>query len=172
MNAHSARNDQRLRAALKLEGVLIGEHRKKVAEIGRSIAHTITYVESAEGANCVTYTLGLVSHPNYRSIARTGIFAGTDFINWLLAGRRLDKLSHPAAGVVVLYFNNDRWTHLGVITASGEVLSKWGEFPVYQHGLWEVPASYGQDVKYFRLPNEEEVLRLFQEFADEQAARS
>jgi hypothetical protein len=68
----------------------------------------------------------------------------------------------PLPGVIVLYFNNDR----------GEVLSKWGEFPVYQHGLWEVPASYGQDVKYFRLPNEEEVLRLFQEFADEQAARS
>jgi hypothetical protein len=56
---------------------------------------------------------------------------------------------------------------MGEVANSTEVVSKWGLFPAYRHALWEVPASYGHEVKYFRKPNKAEALRLFEEFAAE-----
>jgi hypothetical protein len=163
MGRDTTKGDLKLRAALELERLPIGEHRQRVEEIGRSISHTITFVE-ASGAPCIPYALGLVKRPQYWSIAEhTGVQARADFMAWLAS--RLEELDEPAPGALVAYFNNNRWTHLGTMAGTERVISKWGLFPAYQHGLWEVPTSYGNKVKFFSKPDEEEALRLFKEFA-------
>ena len=163
MNGDTARGDSQLRAELELEGLAIGEHRQKIEEIGRRISHTITFVEAGR-APCIPYALGLVARRAYWSIAeRTGVQAKSDFMEWLLS--RLEELDEPASGALVVYSNKGQLTHVGTIRGAGKVISKWGWFPAYEHGLWEVPASYGNQVKFFRKPDEEEALRLFEEFA-------
>jgi hypothetical protein len=45
------------------------------------------------------------------------------------------------------------------------LISKWGGFPVYDHRLEEVPASYGDEVKFFEAPSEGIGLEWFLEYA-------
>jgi hypothetical protein len=45
------------------------------------------------------------------------------------------------------------------------VISQWGQFPVYEHDVSEVPARYGDEVRYFEMPAQGEPLRLFLEYA-------
>ena len=41
--------------------------------------------------------------------------------------------------------------HAGILK-SDRVTSKWGKNPVYEHGMMEVPASYGYDLRYYIRP--------------------
>jgi hypothetical protein len=53
-------------------------------------------------------------------------------------------------GVVLIYFRNGEPEHAGK-WAGKRVISKWGSGPtnIWEHGLYEAPASYGDDVKVF-----------------------
>ena len=48
---------------------------------------------------------------------------------------------------VVVYFNNSIPVHFGKIDKRA-IISKWGVVHVWMHGLWEVPLSYGNTVKF------------------------
>lgn len=48
---------------------------------------------------------------------------------------------------LAVYFRGDIPSHFGRI--QGDMIrSKWGQGPAWNHGLWEVPHSYGDRVKY------------------------
>ncbi len=89
-------------------------------------------------------------------------------MNWLLSS--LEEVDAQTPGALVLYFNGGNWSHVGTITNSGRVISKWGLYPVYEHGLWEVPAVYGNEIRYFLKPSPEMALDLFEEYVEEQLA--
>jgi hypothetical protein len=40
----------------------------------------------------------------------------------------------------------------------------WGTFPVYEHEIWEVPARYGDEVRYFENPGPAGALQLILEY--------
>ncbi len=132
----------------------------------RSHPHTIIYCDEQPGDGvCLPYALGLLGQPAYEDIAMsaigvTGSFVGTDFANWLADGR-LTEIDRQCEGALVFYFKDDLWAHAGKIVQHGRVRSKWGQFPVYEHEIWEVPCRYGDAVRFFEMPP----LDIFQEYA-------
>jgi hypothetical protein len=128
---------------------------------------------------CAPYALGLSYNRTYRSLAYWAylgeiasiVYAGPEFMVWLLEGR-LQEIGEPHAGCLVCYFSNSKWKHVGVIDSHGNVTSKWGQFPLYEHALDEVREDYGDEVRFFERPSPEDALALFLEFAAEKGVPS
>ena len=55
---------------------------------------------------------------------------------------------------------------MGIVNEVGRVESMWGTYPVYDHGLWEVPAAYGNDIRYFARPQQADALGLILAYAE------
>jgi hypothetical protein len=161
-------NDRnQLRDALDLHGVNSIEHRQKIEEIGRVSPHTVVYREFVPESTCVTYALNLSGDVAYRAIAGNfdgKIFAGKQFIVWLLQSH-LQEINHAKRGSLALYFAETIWKHIGVVSGSARLISKWGTFPVYEHGLFEVPTPYGDIVRYFNSPCSGQPRQLFLQYA-------
>jgi hypothetical protein len=68
------------------------------------------------------------------------------------------KATDAHLGDAVIYFHKDAVTHAAVVQRNGIFHSKWGGNEVHAHGLWEVPACYGDRVCYYRLPPTDIVL--------------
>ena len=116
---------------------------------------------------CVTYALGLTEDAIYRFVAtrfQRKIFAGRDLIEWLVQ-HHLREIEPPYSHCLALFFSDNKWEHVGVVSSAGRVVSQWGTFPVYDHPLLEIPARYGDAVRYFHSPGKAEALRLFLEYA-------
>jgi hypothetical protein len=64
-----------------------------------------------------------------------------------------------------------RFKHVGLWTGSRRVISKWGTGLLYNHKLFEVPASYGDDVSYFKHVPYDDAWQLFATFAEENGIR-
>lgn len=158
----------RLRVALDLpDGLDRYSHRAAIEHLKQEYSHTIDYRGMDDGNNCVTHAFGLANTPAYRAIAGSfggEIFAGRGFMEWLLRDH-LYEIDEAADGCAVLYFVGHTWQHIGRLCAPGRVTSKWGTFPVYDHALLELPAGYGDIVRYFSMPGPDEVLRLFLDYA-------
>lgn len=56
-------------------------------------------------------------------------------------------VQEPLPGDIVIYSNG---IHYGIWKGDGKVLSKWGQGPIIEHRLEEVPLSYGETVLFFR----------------------
>jgi hypothetical protein len=61
-------------------------------------------------------------------------------------------------GDLVCYFSGPEWRHVGVTAGSERVMSKWGTYPLYEHGLAEVSEEYGDRVRFYRRPSSSEAL--------------
>jgi hypothetical protein len=164
-------SNQNLRAALDLKLDAI-DHRKKIRELGQQYHHTIEFEAFNSEETCVPYALQLTDDPTYEAVRRAfgHIFAGAEFMGWLLSGR-LSELSAPQTGCLVCYFSDVTWKHIGVVTAEDRIVSKWGEMPRYRHSLAEVPAAYGENVKFFQRPSLSTARALFRDFALSQGLR-
>ena len=94
------------------------------------------------------------------------IAADTRFVRWLLATGALTEIEVPddTAELVVLYFNKALPVHAGIRRTDGRIISKWGTHPAYEHGLSDVPGTYGGWVRYFQKPTADEARRLFQQY--------
>jgi hypothetical protein len=167
--SHSYDLDKLRRALEAPDGFDRFEHRKRTESLRESFPHSVNYRDLVNGTTCLTYALGLFKHPTYLAIAggffNYEIFAGRLFVEWLLEGAHLNETTHPAPGCLVLYFADEVWRHAGMGAVGQRVISQWGTFPVYDHELFEVPASYGNHARYFLVPDPEKTLALFVEFA-------
>jgi hypothetical protein len=155
-----------LRTAVDLsDGLDIASHRGLIESIGQQQPHSIHFHSEAPQDNCVSYALGLMAEPKYRGIAARydTLFAGAAYVRFLLDGR-LTLMEVPAAGQIVLYFEQEKWTHMGILVEEARVRSKWGLFPVYDHGLAEVPVRYGDHVRFARPVTQSEALAWFLEW--------
>src|SRR5262249_58672219 len=88
---------------------------------------------------------------------------GRPLADWLRSGR-LEPISQPNDCCLVFYFKSMTWCHAGRLVSADRVNSQWGVFPAYEHGMWEVPLSYGDEIRCYQMPAEREVVRLFLEF--------
>jgi hypothetical protein len=142
-------------------------HRNMIAEAARTHPHTIKYRSLEEQGTCATFALGLTGNAVYQFVASgyaRKIFAGKAFMQWLLKNH-LREIKLPVRGCLALYFSGEEWQHVGVVSAPGRIVSKWGTYPVYDHPALEVPARYGNVLRYFEMPDTADTLRLFLEFA-------
>jgi hypothetical protein len=156
-----------LRAAIDApDGFDRMNHREMIEQVAGTIPHSIVFCSLEDEGTCVAYAFGLTANSVYRFVAagfRRKIFAGRGFVEWLLQNH-LREIKSPERNSLALYFSNGRWEHIGVVTADGRVVSQWGTFPVYEHAVFEVPARYGNEVRYFQRPSNAEILRLFLEY--------
>lgn len=159
---------QLLRTAIELpDGFDRTRHRASIEEIAPEHPHSITYRGMGGDGTCTTYTFGLTDNPTYRAIAMNfggEVFAGRGFVEWLIR-THLREIEEPIRDCAVRYFSGQQWQHIGSSAAPGRVISKWGTFPVYDHALFELPARYGDTVRYFDKPSNADALRLFLEYA-------
>ena len=58
---------------------------------------------------------------------------------------------------LVVYYKGQQKVHVGRYIAPNLVESKWGLGPLFRHGLWDVPKSYGEALKYFKPPEQAKV---------------
>ena len=144
------------------------EHRDAIERLREGSQHTIRFRESRFDGSCMTYALGLDTQEKYRTVAlafEPPVFAGKDFADWLV--EQIDEQDTPSMGALALYFEEDTWRHVGTIDDidGPRVVSKWGEMAVFEHGLDEVPAGYGDNMRFFEKPDPERALDLFLNYA-------
>ena len=122
--------------------------------------HTIKALETSDPRapqfaeyNCSAYALNLADSAKLRLIASHFTFVHADerFVEFLLLHGVLEELAAPLpeAETTVIYFDLSKPTHAGKLLR-GRVVSKWGYGQLWEHGLLEVPAFYGDRVRYFR----------------------
>ena len=121
---------------------------------------------------CLMYVFDFTEKPEYIDIARYpgfNVYAGANFVYWLIDRRFLTEISEVNArtGDLLMYFNGCDFKHVGILRESKRVISKWGIGHLYEHGLWEVPLSYGTTLRFFRSITYERAFDLFTYFAEE-----
>ena len=147
-------------------------HPKLLSELASEIPHSIILAQSLapdlpiDCYNCFEFALGLAGRNEVRlsshyipSTCCNGAFA-----EYLATSILLPRASEAANGDLVLYRDNQQFTHAGLVHGD-RILSKWGTGQLWLHGSLEIPASYGHIFSYYRATNPDEVLAKFLDFA-------
>jgi hypothetical protein len=100
------------------------------------------------------YVFDYSEDPDYLEIAGFGlphVYAGPTFFEWLLTGQLLEEIDEQSAHDedLIVYFENGKWKHVGFWRLNDRVESKWSLGLLYNHGRWEVPSYYGDQVRFF-----------------------
>jgi hypothetical protein len=109
----------------------------------------------------------------YEAIARRGfnvVFAGPTFVQWLLEKGSLTEVAeHEARDGDLIVYSDDhgRVKHAGLTRPGRRVESKWGKGGLFEHGVFEVPVSYGNNARFFSNMSYKEAFRQFGCFARE-----
>jgi hypothetical protein len=115
--------------------------------------------------NCHAYSLQVNTLPEFKKMGRewdeyetmvSSAFMGKLLDNGVLKPARREGF---AVGPVVLYMEGDRVTHSAVVSKTNKrLMSKWGSGRVYEHDLYEVPATYGDKVLVVEAPDPARVM--------------
>lgn len=123
--------------------------------------------EETRNHNCFAYALGFADRLELTK--ETNGFDDLYFIK-LLENSELEKTDSPVNGDLVVYQDlknyPNRLTHIGVIE-DDKIISKWAWGPLVRHSLWDVPASYGEDVFYVKAIPFERSLELYNKYKSE-----
>jgi hypothetical protein len=133
------------------------DHCEKVERLRTEFHHSIRFIgHGTERQRCFDYVLDI--HPDLIADAYNGkLFK--PFIAWYC-----DKsLIKDPNGEIVIYFDQEEPKHAGFYRDQ-RIISKWGSNPIYEHGIKEVPASYGDTVLRYRRPSQKEANRAFIKF--------
>jgi hypothetical protein len=134
--------------------------------------HGITVLPDGKGRlrrfNCYAYALGLWDHADYISAvdrSTNSAIVDTPFVKSMVQSGLLVKRSspQPCAGDVAVYYHYGQPTHAALVVSVDDAIwfqSKWGGNEVHRHGLWEVPAMYGDVVRFFRQPKPSDTLNV------------
>ena len=91
----------------------------------------------------------------------------SEYMSFLCKGYMTEKVSEsPSNGDYVLYFSDQTIVHAGKME-SGRVISKWGRGHIWIHGICEVPAGYGNQVKYYNRLEKTTCIEAFCEWIKE-----
>lgn len=136
----------------------IDGHRLAIETLRLKLPHTIRLVSLANPAlpqNCFAWALGL-NHELAHWVGEWGLpelFTGSKFMQELFHYLVPIPEGDATEGDLVIYFDAQVPTHAGLIKDS-RVCSKWGKGHIYHHNHLEVPASYGNTIRYFpKLPD-------------------
>ena len=119
---------------------------------------------------CAVYAFELVENPTYVKIATSGnqlICADAKFIKYVLENNFLTKLANTSqeSADFVIYFENNEFKHIGKVHSDNRIISKWGTGLLWEHEIWEVPADYGNEKRFYAQPSTCTGLDLFCEYA-------
>jgi hypothetical protein len=150
----------------------IGEQAAMLERLRGEYAHTIEILDSdhpIESYTCAVYAFHLVGDAVYREIADSGLgktYAGRDFVEFAIKAQLLIECGNEEAiaGDFVIYLLEGHFGHIGLVQGEQRVLSKWGTGYLCEHSLWEVPCSYGLEVRFYRGPSVEDCFDIFVEY--------
>jgi hypothetical protein len=153
----------------------VDQHPAMLVDISKDCPNTIRILQSLHPIHrftCLMHALDFTERPEYVQVAELNVYAGAEFARWLLDGR-LNPASQSELrdGDLVFYLPGGKFKHVGLSAVSGRVTSKWGVGHHYEHGLFEVPISYGDNVAYFRQLPYDEAYHLFTQFAEQNGIR-
>ena len=154
----------------------VSKHLALVEALQPKHMHSILAVDSnalVDHYTCAVFAFDLVEDPTYVEIATYGLgntYAGREFVEYALDNDLLTKLADMSQepGVFAIYFDNGRFQHVGKVCRDNRITSKWGEGLLWEHEIWEVPASYGDVVHFYTLPSATVGLDLFCAYATTQ----
>ena len=111
---------------------------------------------------------GLDQHRRYHELVMkygTRAVPSSTFVSGLIQDRVLHPIAEHdvAPSSLAMYYDAGSLKHAGVvISPDRRVRSKWGGNELFEHPVMEVPAPYGDEVRYFLPPSEanvQEILR-------------
>ncbi|MCH8888811.1 hypothetical protein IID26_00065 [Patescibacteria group bacterium] len=112
--------------------------------------------------NCFIHTLGLSKDVGI--IKNSGGFIYDTFFQKLIDKKALIPTDHPKNGDYILYRDSqnypDKITHSGVLD-NGKVVSKWAWGPLLCHDVFDVPASYGDEISYIKAVDHKKARDLY-----------
>jgi hypothetical protein len=158
----------------------VSRHPALLASVSRECPNAIAVLDSPHTIRrytCLMHVFDFAGKEDYAVIAtRDGgrIFAAGAFAHWLLDNGLLEEVNQADVqlGHIVLYFGVDgRFKHAGLSARNGRVISKWGIGHLYEHGLLEVPDSYGNQVTFFKALPYHVAFGYFRRFAEENGIR-
>ena len=142
----------------------ISRHARLLEKLKTTSGHSIRLVQTdpdqqfhLKEFNCFEYALNLVYSVEYAGICdfEEGMFrpigANDEFAIYLLDNKIISEIpeSKAASSDLLMYFKDGKPTHAGKLNRS-MVISKWGKGLLLEHEVFEVPAVYGENVRYFR----------------------
>ena len=139
------------------------------AQYGHAIA-VLTAEDDNRRYNCVMYALGIEIDREYFAMSTCcpeQVHASTEFLQFLYDEGDLIERQDCVPGCLVVYSREARFRHIGKAVEGGRVRSKWGIGHLYEHGLFEVPDSYGTEVRFFEPLDRETVLDAFYHHAQQ-----
>jgi hypothetical protein len=142
-------------------------YRETLAHLRRQFGHSISILSDGSGRttrfNCFAYGLGVWDHPDF--IRKVDAVENSAIISSQIVRSMIDDgalkavaASEARQGDVAVYFHKENVTHAAVVGDDEMFRSKWGGNEVHAHGLWEVPAHYGDRICYYTAPKADAVL--------------
>lgn len=129
----------------------------------------------SKNINCHTYTLLFWCFKSYLEVQSyvlnlhrlIGSVCVEAAINDGMLVEITDQTSPNEANILV-YRKDGKITHSGLVQEVNSnyiiVKSKWGKLPaILEHELFQVPTSYGKDVRYYTVPDEEKLKAFLKE---------
>lgn len=155
-------------------------HPSLIEELRKECAHSISLVETEDNGlpkefMCFEYALGLVRSEEYLGIREheystriRPIGANDEFMAFMLDNAYLEQVASDEAltGYLVIYFKDSKPKHAGILVVEGRIRSKWGKGHLFEHQLFEAPAIYGTEVRYYRPPDLQICEDFFIEYAE------
>ena len=128
-------------------------HENRLAEIATVIPHGISILpapcDPLDDCNCVMYAMGLVGmieDPSGRPFGK--FYADTVYLSFLIESGALTP-TEDVEGALAVWYSGGTVTHVGIVQMPGRMASKWGIGQLYEHGLFEIPMSYGNEIRFF-----------------------
>jgi hypothetical protein len=155
--------------------ISLPQHIDLVCKLKNEYNHSITIEEEAIleqvktwKYSCFQYAFNLIE-PSQEVIkiakSDSGHFIGSEFVLYLTKNT-LDEVKNRklCEGDLVIYSDSLKIQHAGKIK-DVFVISKWGEWPIWKHKLYEVPQSYGDNVNVYKPISSIEANEAFMEYS-------
>ena len=173
------KNDEVLRKALS---EITTKHVRKQAHaqipliegLRERYGHSISLVQQALPGRpetgqftCYQYAFNLVdAPPEVVRIASTHqeIYPSPAFVQYLI-DHVLIELPAPKDGCVIVYSDDQIIKHAGRMQGQ-MVVSKWGTAHLWRHRIYEVPITYGSDVRFFEAIQAAQSAQAFIRYAE------
>lgn len=149
----------------------VATHAQKIELVRVIHPHSIKALSGPKDTpkyNCVMFALGIETDDTYLKMCYQcpdDVHANTAFVQFLIDRGDILEQSSAEPKSLVVYFGKEKVEHIGRVVDDGRVQSKWGTGLLYQHAIFEVPANYGDTVRFFTPMERRRVLRAFFEFA-------
>lgn len=153
----------------------------RISDLASRYPHSIELVAAAVPTEpstikftCFQYAFELTDPPPvivYIATVWPDVYPSPKFVHYLIEQHLTEAgTGELSDGDVVVYFASGAAKHAGRVRG-GRVVSKWGTGHLWSHGLYEVPAKYGSEVRFFRPLTRRQSQEAFLEFAERETGQ-